>query len=99
METLKTIGSFIRAGVEIAIRFVIFVVPVSWVGQWADVTPTWKLSVFMVFLLIWSDIVIGRKDRSAGQGDQPATETPKRTVPMLTRAEVAAEARKPARRD
>jgi hypothetical protein len=86
--------NFLRFGINTAIRFAIFVFPVSWVAEWADVTPSWKLAVFVAFLLIWSDIVIGAKDRSAAQDDPPVTEKPKRTVTPLTRAEVAFEARK-----
>lgn len=85
---------FLRVGIETAIRFVIFVFPVSWVGQWAGVTPGWKLMVFVVFFLLWSDIVLGTKDKPARQGDRLAAETPRRTVAPLTPAEVADEARK-----
>lgn len=90
MRWLKLLG----VGIETAIRLVIFVFPVSWVGQWADVTPSWKLMVFVVFFLLWSDIVLGSKDKSARPEDPAPAETPKRTVAPLTPAEVANEARK-----
>lgn len=94
VETLTAIGSFIRSGVETAIKAVIFALPVSWVATWCGVPPTWQSVAFMAFCIFWSGVVFAKRQEEANPDARGATETPKRTVPMLTRAEVATEARK-----
>jgi hypothetical protein len=83
--------------VETAIRLVIFTVPVAFVATWCGVPPTWQSAAFMAFCIIWSGVVFAEKVEEANQTARPAAETPKRTVGLLTRAEVAFEARKSTR--
>jgi hypothetical protein len=78
--------------VDLAIRSVIFIVPVALVAYWCDVQPTWKLFAFVFFCKFWSDVVFNAKDDSTRQDEQAAAI--KRKVAMLTSAQVAVEARK-----
>jgi hypothetical protein len=88
------VGSFVRFAVKMAIRSVIFAVPVAYVAQWCDVPPNSKSMVFMMFCIIWSDCVFDTKSsRSTTQVD-PSAKHRKPAAAVMTPAEVAAEARK-----
>jgi hypothetical protein len=48
------------------VRPIMFAVPVAIVQQWCDLHFSWKLWMFVMFCLIWSDSVdrIGKEDQS-----------------------------------
>jgi hypothetical protein len=89
--------NLIRSAFETAMRLIIFTFPVSLVAKWCDVPPSWKSAAFVAFCIVWSGVVFAAKDDSATQDDQPVVEKPKRTVALLTRAELVSEARKSTR--
>jgi hypothetical protein len=78
--------------VELMIRSVIFAVPVAFVAQWWEVEPTWKTVAFVAFCMVWS----GCLERSSPSRPDEPSEAGSRKGPaeILTRAEVAFEARK-----
>jgi hypothetical protein len=86
---MKTFMLFL---VDMIIRSIIFAVPVAFVANWCGIEPTWKTVAFVAFCIIWSGCV----DRPSSS--EPAEPSPadKRKTPaeVLTRAQVAAEARK-----
>ena len=86
--------NLIRSAFETAVRLVIFTFAVSAVAKWAEVPPTWKSAAFVAFCIFWSSVLFAAKDDSATQDDQPVAEKPRRTVALLTPAEIASEARK-----
>ena len=88
------LGSFVRFGVTMAIRLIIFSVPVAYVAQWCDVQPSWKSAAFMMFCIIWSDCVFDRKSSPSAKPVDPSVNRRKPAAAVMTPAEVAAEARK-----
>jgi len=78
--------------VDLAIRSVIFIVPVALVAYWCDVQPTWKLFAFVFFCNFWSDVVFNAKEDTTRQDKRAAVL--ERKVAALTSAQVAVEARK-----
>jgi hypothetical protein len=94
---IEPLTSLARSLVETAIRLVIFTVPVALVATWCGVPPTWQSAAFIAFCIVWSGVVFAEKVEEANQTALPAAETPKRTVGLLTPADVAFEARKSTR--
>jgi hypothetical protein len=85
---------FFELSVEIVIRTIIFVVPISFVAQWCDLPPTWKSAAFLAFYLFWYDFACGTKAYPASRDDPSAQNNRKAAANAMTPAEVAAEARK-----
>jgi len=94
---IESVLSFARFIVGTGIRALLFALPVAWVAKWCGVPPTWQSAAFMAFCIFWSGVVFDGKRDEDGRDTPPAPEKPKRTVVLLTPAEVAAEARKLAR--
>ena len=91
---IEPVISFARFLVGTGIRALLFALPVAVVAKWCGVPPTWQSAAFMAFCTFWSGIVIDER-KDADRHDNPsAPEKPKRTVALLTPAEVAIEARK-----
>jgi hypothetical protein len=88
------IVKFLKTFAEVVIRTIIFVVPTTYVAQWCDVPPTGKSAAFMVFFLLWYDIVSGPKRDAAEQDDPSSVKIRRAAANVMTPAEVAAEARK-----
>jgi hypothetical protein len=95
---IEAILSFVRFVAGAGIRAILFALPVALVAKWCDVQPTWKSAAFTVFCIFWSSALFDERPTSGERDNQHAPERPKRTVVLLTPAEVAAEARKMARR-
>jgi len=90
-------GSLVLFAAKLAVKSVIFGVPVAFVAQWCDMPPTWKSIAFMMFCIIWSDCVFDAKgDRSSrsNEHDDRSGNRRKTVAEVLTPAQVAAEARK-----
>ena len=89
-------GLLLSSLFETLIRLVIFAVPVGLVAQYCDVAPTWKTAAFVMFFSFWFDCVFGaRGDRSfASRAEPDASRKRNASVPVLTPAQVAEEARK-----
>jgi hypothetical protein len=81
--------------IDLGVRGVIFIVPVTLVAYWFDVPPTWKLFAFVGFWSFWSSVVFGAKADSAKPDERPTVTA--RTVEVMSPAQVAAEARKATR--
>ena len=79
---------------DMAIRSVLFILPVTLVAYWCEVQPSWKLFAFACFWSFWSGVVFHEKEPARENDRQPAIE---RKVETLTPAQVAAEARKSTR--
>lgn len=75
-----TMRSFIRSGVESAIKVAIFTLPVAWVATWCGVPPIWQSAAFMAFCIFWSGVVLAAKVEEATQDARPAPQHPRRTV-------------------
>lgn len=87
-------GSFARFVVNMAVRSVIFAVPVAYVAQWCDVSPTWRSTAFMMFCIVWSDCVFDTKSGRSSPSGNPVINNRKPPAAVMTPAEVAAAARK-----
>jgi hypothetical protein len=95
---IKSVISCARFIFDTAIRGVVFALPVAYVAKLCGVPPTWESAAFMAFCLFWYHAVSGERPTSGERGNPPAPEKPERTVVLLTPSEVAAEARRFARR-
>jgi hypothetical protein len=77
---------------NLALRAVIFAVPVAFAGYLCGVEPTWKTVAFVMFCIIWNERVDGL---SFARPDEPSPASNQKPVLVpLTPAEVAAEAQK-----
>ena len=95
---IELVLSFARFIVETGIRAILFALPVALVAKWCGIPPSWESAAFMAFCIFWSGVLFDSRKDSATPDNPPAPEKPKRTVVLLTPAEVASEARKLARR-
>ena len=81
-----------KFALHVAVKALIFAIPVAFVAQWLDVPSTWKMAAFVMFCIVWSGIVDGG---SSSQPEQPsAAGKQKAAAVLLTPAQVAAEAQK-----
>ena len=82
---------------KIAVKAVIFAIPVSLLAAWAEIPATWTSVAFVLFCMLWSDAIDAATDRhfpTPKPEDAAAAEPPKAAPAVLTPAQVAFEARK-----
>lgn len=85
---------------KLAVKALIFAIPVAFLAAWCDVPTTWKSVGFVLFCMLWSDAIDAAADRHfpSSKLDDPVAASEKAAPIVLTPAQVAFEARKLTRR-